>query len=268
MQPADIPGVFALMDVAWGAPPPEFLPGREARVARPLESDPGGAWVAERDGDVVGAALAILRDGIWGLSLLIVREDLHGSGAGRALFDRSLAYADGSRGGIILSSEHPAAIRLYASAGFDLLPCVSLAGHVRTAPPAPPHVRDGDARDHGWIDEISVAVRGARYADDIPAMVATGQTLRCVEGRGFLLARGSEVKLAAAADEEAATWLLEDVLARAGGAKVDVDFLTSGQDWAIQAAVAAGLVLSPDGPVFVRGERGALRPWIPSGAYL
>lgn len=268
MQPEDIPGVFALMDVAWGAPPPEFLPGREHRVSRPLQSDPGGAWVTERGGDVVGAALAIVRDGVWGLSLLIVREDQHGTGTGRALFDRALEYGAGTRAGIILSSEHPAAMRLYATAGFDLHPCVSLAGHVRTPPPAPPQVRDGDETDHGWIDEVSVAVRGARYAGDIPAMLASGLTLRCVEGRGFLLARGAEVKLAAATDEEAATWLLEDVLARAGGAKVDVDFLTSGQDWAIRTGLAAGLVLSPDGPLFVRGELGSLRPWIPSGAYL
>ena len=30
----------------------------------------------------------------------------------------------------------------------------------------------------------------------------------------------------------------------------------------------SGLVLSPDGPMFVRGEVGPLRPFIPSGPYL
>ena len=226
MRPEDIPDVVALTAATWGPPPEEFRAGQDRRLGRPLESDPGGAWVAEHQGRLAGAALAIVRDGVWGLSLLIVYAEHHGTGAGRALFDRTLAYGEGSRGGIILSSEHPAAMRLYVRAGFDLLPCVSLGGHVRTPPPPPAAVRDGD---HGWIDEISVAVRGVRYAADIPAMLASGLTLRCVEGRGFLLARGSAVKLAAAADEEAATWLLEDVLARAGGEKVDVDFLTSGQ---------------------------------------
>ena len=267
MQPEDIDDVVALTEATWGAPGEE-LGDKRRRVGRPLESDPGGAWVAVHDDRLAGAALALLRDGVWGLSLLILHEEHHGTGVGRELFDRTLDYGNGARGGIILSSEHPAAMRLYARAGFELRPCVSLGGHVRTPPPAPPAVRDGDEGDHDWIDEISVAVRGARYAPDIPAMVESGQTLRCVEGRGFLLARGSAVKLAAAFDEEAAAWLLQDLLARAGGAKVDVDFLTSGQDWAVRTGLEAGLVLSPDGPVFTRGELGPLRPWIPSGAYL
>lgn len=269
MRPDDIDAVIDVCaDALWGPIREEARPWQLGRVGHLLACDPGGAWVAEDDGRVVGTAMAILRDGVWGLSLLALDEGLRGRGAGRALLDPALAYGDGARGAIVLSSAHPAAMRLYARAGFELRPCVSLGGHVRTAPPAPAAVRDGSYEDTAWIDEIAVLVRGAPYSQDLPSMFAVGMRLRCVEGRGFLLSRGGSVRLCAALDEQAATWLLEDVLANAGGAQVDVEFLTSGQDWAIRPGLDAGLALSPDGPVFTRGELGALRPWVPSGAYL
>jgi hypothetical protein len=36
----------------------------------------------------------------------------------------------------------------------------------------------------------------------------------------------------------------------------------------VQACLRAGLALSPDGPVYVRGDVGPLAPYLPSGAYL
>jgi hypothetical protein len=47
-----------------------------------------------------------------------------------------------------------------------------------------------------------------------------------------------------------------------------VDFLTAGQDWAVEICLEARLALSPEGPLFVRGEVGPLAPYVPSGAYL
>jgi hypothetical protein len=49
---------------------------------------------------------------------------------------------------------------------------------------------------------------------------------------------------------------------------VHVDFLMAGQDWAIDIGLSCGLALSPEGPVFTRGELGTLAPFLPSGAYL
>jgi len=43
--------------------------GATARIAHIQRTDPGGCWVAESDGQIVGAALGIIREGIWGLSL-------------------------------------------------------------------------------------------------------------------------------------------------------------------------------------------------------
>ena len=63
--------------------------------------------------------------------------------------------------------------------------------------------------------------------------------------------------------------LLADHLAGIGpGESVELLFVTSGQDWAVQAGLEAGLALTPDGPVFTRGTLGSLRAWVPSGVFL
>jgi hypothetical protein len=49
---------------------------------------------------------------------------------------------------------------------------------------------------------------------------------------------------------------------------VDVGFIAAGNDWAVRACLDAGLALSPDGPVFTRGDTGPMRPYLPSGAFL
>jgi hypothetical protein len=59
------------------------------------------------------------------------------------------------------------------------------------------------------------------------------------------------------------------VLARApAGKDVDVSWLTSSQQWAIEVVVAAGLDLRPGGAVCLRGDVGPFRPYLPGGAYL
>src|SRR5436853_2505021 len=67
----------------------------QSRVAHLLETDPGGAWVAIDCERVVGVALALVREGLWGLSLLAVEPPLQGTGIGRRLLDAALGYADG-----------------------------------------------------------------------------------------------------------------------------------------------------------------------------
>ena len=120
-------------------PPPPNVP--LVRFSHLIETDPGGAWVAEEDGRVIGAALAIDREGVWGLSLLVVLPDHQSSGIGRALLDRSLGYADGGRrGAIILASPDHRALRAYARAGFEMHPCMDAEGrpNVKESPPENP----------------------------------------------------------------------------------------------------------------------------------
>ena len=112
--------------------PPQTPPPAEValvRIHQLIERDPGGAWVTERDGGMAGAALAIDRDGLWGLSLLVVDPAHQSAGVGRALLARSLEYADGGRrGAVILASPDPRALRAYARAGLAPHPLLPRAG--------------------------------------------------------------------------------------------------------------------------------------------
>jgi GNAT superfamily N-acetyltransferase len=250
----------------------------QARLRRSLsrirhlgETDPGGAWIAERDGEVVGVAQAILREGIWGLSLFAVVEEHQGRGVGRELLEAAYAYGEGTaRGHMVLSSERPAAMRRYARLGLELRPAVAASGIVRhDVALEADGVAEAGPEAIELADAIGREVRGAGHGGDLAVALAGGARLFVLEDRAFGLLRGGSVMLLAGRDEAAAARVLRALFAAAGpGATVSVDFLTAGQDWAVRTCLDAGLALSPDGPVFTRGELGPLRPYIPSGAYL
>ncbi|MEA2303907.1 MAG: hypothetical protein QOH43_1187 [Solirubrobacteraceae bacterium] len=271
--------------VAWsalhGGVPPDLRPDEEvraprgrARMAHLLATDPGGAWVAEAaDGEIVGVALALIREGVWGLSLLGVRPHRHGQGIGTRLFTPALDYADGARGAIILSSEHPAAMRRYARAGFTLLPCVAAAGMLdRDRLPAGLRSRPADLAseaDRATIDRASRHVRGAAHGVDVDALPAMGSGVLVLPGEGWAAHRDGSPVLVAATSEAAARDLTLSCFATAPqGASVHVDFMTADNQWAIGLVLDLGLALSPEGPVFVRGQTGPMAPYLPSGAFL
>src|SRR4051794_8631217 len=88
---------FSDLDERIGRPsgPPRDRATALIRFRQPLRTDPGGAWVAQRGRRLVGAAEAIVREGVWGLSLLVVHPDEQSAGIGRALLHRALEYAGG-----------------------------------------------------------------------------------------------------------------------------------------------------------------------------
>lgn len=244
-----------------------------ARIEYPRHTDPGGAWVAERGGEVAGIALGIVRERLWGFSLFAVDEDLQGRGVGRELLDRSLAYGRerGAEGWIILSTERPAAMRVYANAGFDLLPSVAAMGvaDLRRAPDAVGAVEDAGAAGLGLVNEIGRELRGAGYADDVAMSLEQGSRLLVYEDRAAVCAREGYVQLLVARDEEAAALALWAALVTApAGVTALVLFMTGAQQWAIRVALDARLPLSPDGPVCVKGRLGPMTPFLPSGAFL
>ena len=274
MQPADAPHAAALGRAVFDAPgePPPSPAEERFQVRRHLHlmaTDPGGCWVAEEDGAIVGAACALIREGLWGLSFLAVDPARQARGVGRELLGRALAYGDGARGRLILSSTDPKAMRRYARAGLDLLPCVAAAGIVdRSRLPADaPGITASD--DVEATAPISRHVRGATHHLDIGQYLDYGMRLLRHGDRGFVVFDDRIVKLLAARDEQAATELLWAALARTpNGGTVGVDFLSARQQWAIRTVLEAGLALSPDGPIFTAGDVGPLAPYIPCGAYL
>jgi GNAT superfamily N-acetyltransferase len=252
---------------------PRPLPDPERaqiRLRRILASDPGGCWVAVRDGDVAGCALAIVRDGVWGLSLLFVDPAVQSGGVGRELLARAYAYGNGARGWIILSSEDPRALRAYRRLGLTLDPCVAAEGRPEVA--APPEVRIGTAEDLPLTIAVDRAARGAAHGEDILAMLEAGLTMLVAPGGGYAMVREDRVYLLAAFDDAAARTVLHGALAHLAGTgreNVHVEWLTARQQWAIDACLDAGLRLhAHDGAVFTAGDVGPLRPYIPSGAYL
>ena len=101
MTADDVP---AADETAWAALhqqiPPEFAQTADEslraergrfRIAHLQRTDPDGAWVAEDDGEIVGVALALVREGVWGLSLFGVRPGLQGRGTGHRLLDATCA---------------------------------------------------------------------------------------------------------------------------------------------------------------------------------
>lgn len=282
LLPADVPGAEAInrravdtsapYDTAQDAGGVPRARGR-ARIAHLQGTDPGGAWVAERHGRIVGIALALVREGVWGLSLFGVDGEHHGRGIGRRLLAPALAYGAPARAGIVCSGEHPAAMRMYALAGFRLRPCVSAAGIVdRRARPGGLRARPGALDDQGDLrlcTAASRAVRGASHGVDLPALLAAGDELLVADDGGFVVHREGSPVLLAAGDEATARDLLWSALAAGPpGGTVDVGFVTAGNDWAVDVALRAGLALSVSGPVFVRGAPGPLAPYLPSGMFL
>jgi GNAT superfamily N-acetyltransferase len=250
------------------APPPRPEPAL-IRINQLIDRDPGGAWVTERDGELVGAALALDRDGLWGLSLLVVDPEHQSAGLGRELLEHSLEYAGGGRrGAIILASPDARALRAYARAGFAAHPSFRAEGRPRGVE-RPGSVRDGDAGDVALTERIDLGVRGAAHGSDIEALLRADCRLLVLEDRGYVVVGGGVVRILAALDEEAAVELLRAALATVPfGEEIGVEWITSLQDWAIGPVLDAGLSLTNDGAVFVRGDVGPFRPYLPSGAYL
>jgi GNAT superfamily N-acetyltransferase len=244
-----------------------------ARAAHLQRTDPGGCWVAELDGEIIGTALSLIREDVWGFSLFGVRPAHHGIGIGSRLYAPALAYGARTRGGIILSSLHPAAMRRYAlSRGYRLIPTIGLSGAWNPSRlPARLRCRPGDLdADAKTIELASRHVRGASHLRDLPALLERpGAALLVVDGDGFACARDGNLTLLAARTEAAAADLLWGALASGpAGATVSVEFISAKNGWAVAAGLEAGLALTRCGPMFVRGDLGTLAPFLPNGAYL
>ena len=252
--------------------PPEVTARQHRRINQFLTHDAAGSWVAEGTNGVIGVALALRRDDLWGLSLLAVRPDCQAKGVGRQLLDASLTYAADAERSVILSTSDPKAMACYAGAGFDLHPQVAARGPVRRPAPVSPRVRAGGPDDVAFADDVDRAVRGAFRGPDQLLLAETWSmfVVDDTDGHGYAYMRDNgEVEVVAATDEATATALLWRCLSYAvdKGVDVSVEHANAGQQWALRVMVEAGLVLRPSGPVFWRGGTPPAA-YLPSGPWL
>lgn len=242
---------------------PETRERLTARLAHLQGSDPRGAWAAEVDGELVGCALALVRDGMWFLSLLLVKPGYQGKGIGRELLDASLTTATDRSW--ILSTVEPAAVRRYQRAGFALHPTYTAKGVPdRAAIPAVTGVRVGD-EDPETMDHVLRVVRGAGLGPEAGYFTERGNRVAVVPGKGFAVLRPIGTAWLAATDAQTARDLLWTVLAEAPE-PVEIDWLGADQQWGIDVCLDAHLTLGAGASVCLRGQP-PMSPYLPNGAF-
>jgi ribosomal protein S18 acetylase RimI-like enzyme len=271
MTAADVPAASAASAAAFDIDIVDE-PGRrswEKRVAYSLQTDPGGAFVARIGDRVVGVVQAVVRERLWCLSLLAVDPGAQSRSAGRLLLHRALAYGADVDAGIIISSNDPRALRLYAAAGFRMVPTFDAEGPLdrRALPPTDPAIAGAGEDDLDDLAEISRALRGAEHTAELRFGLSRGVRIVRHGDRGFAVLDFGRVWLLAARDEEAASALLWHVLELAGAdgdRTPSVRWITGEQQWAIDVVLRAGMRLSANGAIGIRGRPGPLAPYLPS----
>jgi GNAT superfamily N-acetyltransferase len=237
------------------------------RITHLQRTDPEGAWVAEVDGEIAGCALALVRDGMWFLSLLMVDPPHQGKGLGKQLLDATLRTATDRSW--ILATADPAALRRYQRAGFDLHASYTAKGAVeRTLIPAVPGVREGSyGSDGDLVNKLATEVRGASMGPDLHYLARRLMRLLVVDderGRGFALLRPGGVASLAATTQDAARRLLWTAIAEAGDT-IEVDWLSNDKQWAIDVCLDARLSLVGGASLCFRGQP-HMPLYLPSGA--
>jgi GNAT superfamily N-acetyltransferase len=272
MTDADIGQVAELTAAAFSRELSDELDARRwlERVTHPMRTDPDGAFVAELDGRVIGAAEAIVRERLWCLSMFAVQPGIQSAGVGRTLLERAAAYGRrATDAGLIVSSNDPRALRLYAACGFALRPTFKAEGTVdrRALPPSHAAVHEGDEGDLQVCDALARAIRGAPYASELRFALRQGARLLRLADRGFaIVAQDGTQWVLVARDEEAASALVWNALAMATG-PTRVRWITGDQQWAIDVLLRARLQLTAYGALCVRGAPGPLRPFLPSAPF-
>lgn len=273
LQPEDLPAVATLSAAAFG-----MDLGRPAdrarwleRIAHPADTDPDGGLVALNESGLIGVAEVVRRDAMWILSLLTVDPAAQSTGAGRALMQAALELGDPGAPGLIIASNDPRALRLYATSGFTLLPTFQAEGPIprQVIPASAARVRDDAEPDFEAMAALSRAVRGAEHTPDLRFALRRGGHLLTIPDRGFAIAiPGRGAWILVARDDETARDLLWRALELAGEADGRVvRWILGRQVWAVDVVSRAGLRLSANGAIAVRGAVGPLRAFLPSAPF-
>jgi hypothetical protein len=248
---------------------------RQDRTRHFLGTDPGGSWVAEEGETIVGMSQSFVREDYWMLSQLGTVPGRQGRGVGRDLLKLALSHGDPLSPGTIQCSQDPKAMALYTGFGFALHPVVTAWGPIRPGAVTRPAEVDRYEPDEVGEQELDVisaidrAVRNSARSVDIVAMLAQpGNRLLLHGDQAYAIAKDERIVTLGARQEDSAALVLRAMLAEApSGETIEVNWLTSAQQWAVREVVAAGIQLRPYGPVMVRGMDGPPCPYIPSGGF-
>jgi hypothetical protein len=182
--------------------------------------------------------------------------------------ERAAAYGAATDCGLIVSSNDPRALRLYADCGFALHPTFEASGVVdrRRVPALGGSVREDDGEDLEAFAEVTRSVRGAPYTDELRFALAQGGRVLRIADRAFALVSEGVLWGLVARDEDAAGALLWYALALAEG-PARVRWITGAQQWAIDIVTRAGMRLTAYGALCVRGTPGPLAPFLPNNSF-
>ena len=256
---------------AW--PDPELRPPDRgalwiARVRHLVGTDPGGCWVAERDGELLGVVVSFVREKLWLLASYAVVPEAQGLGLGRALLAPALDHGRGCLRGMLNASSDPKAVRRYHAAGFTLHPQMFLRGTPdRTQIPVVRKVREGGAGDFDLMDSVDRQTRGAAHGPDHALLAGQFRLIvsesRTAQGYAYL---DEGVILLAATDRRTATRLMWEAIASAEG-EVLVGHVTPANAWAVDVGLAARLDLYQEGYLGLR-NMGPPAPYLSHGALM
>ena len=248
---------------------------RQDRTRHFLGTDPGGSWVAEDAGTVVGMSQSFVREGYWMLSQLGTVPGRQGLGVGRELLRLALSHGDPEGPGTIQCSRDPKAMALYTGFGFVLHPVVAAWGVMRPgAVERPPEVRRYEPDEVGERElEVVAAIdrtvrRSARTVDIVAMLAQPGTRLLLHADQAYAVAKDERIVTLGRPPGGVGHPGAAGHAGRGAAGRDDRDQLAD-----LGAAVGhprggrAGIELQPYGPVMVRGMDGPPSPYIPSGGF-
>lgn len=227
------------------------------RTGQALVTDPGGCWVAEVDGELVGGAVSRVRELMWLLASFAVRPDQQGRGIGTQLMAAAMHHGRGCLRGMLASSADPGAVRRYRLAGFDLHPQMLLSGVVeRSEIPVVDRVREGTAGDVDLLDSVDRQTRGAAHLSDHELLldqfrlVVTDHTTG--SGYAYVDDDGAPALLAATNRRTASALMWEALASSRPGEPVSVHHITAANAWALDVGLAARMAIHQNGYLCLR----------------
>lgn len=227
------------------------------RTGKALVTDPGGCWVAEVGGEVVGGAVSRVRELMWLLASFAVLPEHQGRGIGTQLMAAAMHHGRGCLRGMFAASADPAAVRRYRLAGFDLHPQMMLSGLVdRSEIPVVDRVREGTAGDFDLMNSIDRQTRGAAHLSDHELLLAQFRLVvtdhSTGSGYAYVDDDGAPTLLAATNRRTASTLMWEALASSAPGSQVSVQHITAANAWALDVGLAARMAIHTNGYLCVR----------------